>query len=254
MKCPKCNSEQPDDSLECTKCGIVFEKYLARQGTLSKEIPAPEQFEPPADEEKNIIEKTTGLAKDWLLYVESKINPFYFGGRVLVFLIIIIWGLKFIFTPMESNYTGRSFLHMINLPFHEAGHIIFSPFGEFLSVLGGSLMQLLIPLICFFVFIIKTKDTFAASVSLWWLGQSFMDLAPYINDARELKLILLGGVTGREVPGYHDWEFILTKLGLLRHDHTLADISNTIGILLMLTTFIWAGYLLFKQFKNLDLD
>jgi hypothetical protein len=32
---------------------------------------------------------------------------------------------------------------VINLPFHEAGHILFSPFGDFLMTLGGSLTQVL---------------------------------------------------------------------------------------------------------------
>jgi hypothetical protein len=100
--------------------------------------------------------------------------------------------------------------------------------------------------------LVKTKDTFGASIALWWLGESFMDLAPYINDARELKLMLIGGVTGREVVDYHDWEFILRKLGWLRYDHTLAHAANTLGIVLMLASFIWGGYLLWGQHKNLD--
>ncbi len=211
----------------------------------------------PADT-KEIEEENEGFSiiafiKNFFLYVEPEVNPFYFGGRVLIFLVIFIWGWKFILASIESNYTGMSFMHLVNLPFHEAGHIIFRPFGQFMSVLGGSLLQLLIPLICLIVFIVKTRDTFAASVSLWWFGESFMDLAPYINDARDLRLILLGGVTGRDVPDYHDWEFILRKLGLLQYDHLLANIAYKTGILLMMITFIWAGYILFKQFRNIDI-
>jgi len=107
------------------------------------------------------------------------------------------------------------------------------------------------PLICFLVILFKTRDTFGASVVLWWIGESCMDLAPYINDARDLKLILLGGVTGSEVVDYHDWEFILRKLGWLRYDHVLANLTNTIGVALMLISFAWGGYILFKQYKNL---
>jgi len=40
-----------------------------------------------------------------------------------------------------------------------------------------------------------------------------MDFAPYLNNARDLKLILLGGITGRNLDNYHDWEFILRKNG-----------------------------------------
>ena len=43
---------------------------------------------------------------------------------------------------------------------------------------------------------IKKNNLFGASLSLWWIGQNFVDCAPYINDARVQELILIGGVTG----------------------------------------------------------
>ena len=39
------------------------------------------------------------------------------------------WTVGFAVHPLQGVYIGGSFLHLINLPFHEAGHIIFSPFG-----------------------------------------------------------------------------------------------------------------------------
>ena len=112
--------------------------------------------------------------------------------------------------------------------------------------------QLLIPLICMVAFLIKTRDAFAASFALWWLGENFMDLAPYINDARALKLPLLGGNTGMTSPyGFHDWEFILKESGLIDYHHTIAVSSHYLGILLMLAAFAWGGYILFKQYRNI---
>lgn len=247
MKCPKCGFEQANQHTECIRCGIIFEKYRRFQSFTSNSNILPlENTGKPAETEKPV--------KKLLLYVEPGINPIYFGGRILIFLLFFIWGWKFILTPMESNYTGNSFWHLVNLPFHEAGHIVFRPFGEFITSLGGSLGQLLMPLICFFVFILKSKDTFAASIALWWFGENFMDLAPYINDARELKLMLLGGNTGRTSPyGFHDWEYILTESGWLHYDHALAHFAYNLGTVLMLISFIWGGYLLFKQYRNLDL-
>jgi len=252
MICPKCTEEQPDGNLECPRCGIIFAKYVARQkGAASYQRDVLASTRHLSKEEEESFFSLRDL-KGLVLYVPSPVNPFYFGGRVIAFLIIFIWGWKFMLAPMESNYVGRSFMHLINLPFHEAGHVFFRPFGQFVMMLGGSLGQLLMPFICFVVFVVKAKDIFGASVALWWLGESFMDLAPYINDARELKLILVGGVTGREVIDYHDWEFILRKLGWLRYDHTLAHLANTAGIVLMLAAFVWGGYVLLRQYKNLD--
>ena len=212
----------------------------------SKEIatPAAELAEPAL--------KPGEIINDFLFYVKPETNPLIFGSRALFFLVIFIWGLKFIFTPMESNYLFDSIWHLINLPFHEFGHIIFRPFGRLMTSLGGSIAQVLMPVICLVVFLIKTRDTFAASFTLWWTGQNFMDLAPYINDARSLTLPLLGGNTGQTSPyGFHDWEFILQETKLLRYDRVLANLADTFGTILMICALVWGAYILLKQYKNL---
>jgi hypothetical protein len=247
MKCPKCGFEQEDQYKECIHCGIIFEKYFRRYNSESS---------PPVSCTASEQRKRTHLEviKGLLCYVKPEINPIVFGARVLFFLVIFIWGLKFIFTPMATNYVSQSFWHLVNLPFHEAGHIIFRPLGRFITSLGGTLAQLLIPLLCLGVFLVKTRDTFAASFCLWWSGENFMDIAPYINDARSLTLPLLGGNTGNTSPyGFHDWEFILNESGLIQHDHTLAHLSYNLGILFMIISFVWGGYILFKEFKHINL-
>ena len=61
----------------------------------------------------------------------------------------------------------------------------------------------------------------------------------HINDARALKLPLLGGNTGDTSPyGFHDWEFILTELGWLQYDRIFASIAYKIGIIVMFICYI----------------
>lgn len=60
-----------------------------------------------------------------------------------------------------------------------------------------------------------------------------------IQDARALDLMLPGGVTGKDVADYHDWEYLPGKLGLLRMDHALACMSQFMGIILMITALVW---------------
>jgi hypothetical protein len=172
-------------------------------------------------------------------------------GRAAVFVAMVWWGWRFITTPLETNYTGESFLHLINLPFHEAGHVVFLPFGRFMTILGGTLGQILMPLICLGTFLIKTRDPFGAAVALWWTAESMMDIAPYINDARALDLMLIGGVTGKETDG-HDWNNILTMLNLLEWDHRLAHLTYNVGVLLMLGSFLWGGVLLLNHYRRLS--
>jgi hypothetical protein len=205
----------------------------------------------PGREETDAV-KVGDFSRDLLFSVEPEVNPFYFVGRVVVFVIFFVWGWIFILTPMASNGAGCSFLHLVNLPFHEAGHIFFRLFGRWMMSLGGTLGQLLIPLICLLAFLLKSRNPFGAAVCLWWFGQNFIDIAPYINDARKGELMLLGGVTGQEADyGYHDWEFILNEIGLLRYDRFLAHLAHGLGIIVMLISFAWAGYLLYRQYKNL---
>jgi len=245
MICPKCKFEQEDENTECLKCGIIFGKYQQHYNSNLKTNTIIETNDPGIG--------VVDFIQSVFFSVKPEINPFFFCGRIIIVLVLLIWGWKFIFSPLENNYAGTCFLHLVNLPFHEAGHIIFRPFGKIITSLGGSLAQLLMPLTCLLVFLLKSKDTLGASVSLWWLGENFMDIAPYINDARDLTLPLLGGNTGHTSPyGFHDWEFILTELGWLHYDRILASIAHKTGIILMLISLVWAGYLLFKQYQNLD--
>jgi hypothetical protein len=157
----------------------------------------------------------------------------WFGVAVLAFL---TW--RVARAPLDGSGLD-SFLHLPNLIFHEAGHVLFSPFGRFMTVLGGSLFQVLVPVICAGTFLYQQNDRFAAAVCTWWAGQNLVDLAPYIADARRLKLVLLGGRTGAEVEG-HDWEYLLTALGWLRFDHTIGRAALVAGTLVMVSALAWA--------------
>lgn len=86
---------------------------------------------------------------------------------------------------------------------------------------------------------------------LWWSGQNLVDVAPYINDASSQTLILLGGVTGRDAPGYHDWNYVLGRLGWLAHDYSLARGAHWAGTLLMLAALAWGGSLVLRQYRAL---
>jgi len=133
----------------------------------------------------------------------------------------------------------ESMLHVPDLVFHEAGHVLFGFFGRFLGVLGGSLFQFALPLVLAGAFL-RQSDPFGAAVCTWWAGQNLLDLAPYIADARALQLVLLGGKTGAEVEG-HDWEYLLTELGWLRFDRTLGLGAHRLGLVMMAGALIWGA-------------
>lgn len=248
-KCPKCGYErQPADAGDpgvCPACGIVFIKWLRTRAGL----PAREEAG-----ERDAEAAAPGLlmaAWQRMTHVPDRTEPIMFWGRVAVLAGLFAWGWYFISLSIHTNEIGASFMHSINLAFHEAGHVLFRPFGWFMTVLGGSLFQLLMPVIVMAAFLWKHHNAFGAAVALWWLGQSLMDLAPYINDARTQQLQLVGGGSGWERPGDHDWNNILGYLNLLHRDARIAWWADAIGSAIVLLGLAWGGYVLYRQFQRL---
>lgn len=243
MNCPKCGFENPSEQQECLRCGVIFSKVKAAT-PFSEE--APDDFSDGSEGQSHGVPW-----QELILGVPDKVDSMHVWGRAIVLLVLILWGGKLIFSGIAGNAAGESLLHLVNLPFHEFGHILFRPFGSFITSLGGTLGQLLVPLVCLVVLLWQTRDPFGGAVCFWWLGENFLDIAPYINDARAGVLPLIGGNTGHSAPyGFHDWEFLLTESGLLRYDHILANFSQAVGSLLMALAIAWAGYILLQQYKN----
>jgi hypothetical protein len=246
MICPKCTFEQPDGTGECLRCGVIFARIHGNGEEPPDGIPSP-LIEPGVIHPES--KGTLTWLKERLTLVDPEESRLLVAGRALVYLVLLAWGARLMTSSISSNYVGESFLHLVNLPFHEAGHVIFAPFGRFIQMLGGTLGQWLVPFIVLCAFVVK-GNPFGAVVGLWWLGESFLDIAPYMDDARAGQLMLLGGVTGSEVEDYHDWEVILTKLGWMQHDHLIARLSFGIGVALMILSSAWGGYILWRQYKS----
>jgi hypothetical protein len=221
MECPKCSAACADGATECWRCGVVFAKVARRAALPSEPVPprapVPEPAAPAASDPAG---RTAAYARGALI-----------AG-------LAIWTWQFARVPMGVA-VADSVLHLPNLIFHEAGHVILGIFGRFVGVLGGSLFQVALPLALAGAFL-RQRDRFGAAVCTWWAGQNLLDVAPYIADARALQLVLLGGQTGAEVEG-HDWEYLLTQMGWLHLDRTLGLAAHRIGLLIMIGALIWGA-------------
>jgi len=114
-------------------------------------------------------------------------------------------------------------LDSLDLAIHEFGHPLFGLFGEFIGVLGGTLMQLLTPAI-FVAYFWRQGDRHAAMVALWWVAQNLWNVSVYVQDARVEELPLVGG-------GEHDWNYLLGALGLLNQDQVIGGAVRLAGVL-----------------------
>jgi len=127
----------------------------------------------------------------------------------------------------------------LNLAVHEAGHLVFSAFGETLTILGGSLFQVIVPL-TFVGYFARTKQRYAAAVTMAWVGVNLLNVARYIGDARAQELPLLGGEDS-----IHDWWYLLINWDLLPRDTVIARWVHFFGVVAFLTSML-GGFMTLK--------
>ena len=120
----------------------------------------------------------------------------------------------------------------VNLLFHEAGHPLFGLLGwETLTILGGTLMQLLVPLLVAGSFWVR-RDAYGTAVAGVWTCENLLNIARYMADARAQVLPLVGG-------GEHDWTSLLSHWGCLAQDTTIAQVIRAMGWLGMAACWAW---------------
>jgi hypothetical protein len=242
MQCPKCQYiRTPDDRhvMEglCPACGIAYHKWTGSPQVYSEDI-------------RRLTSRITFGQRLWATFtcVPQRVDGPSFWGRCVLLALFGLWGASFIVNGLNWQSIGNSFMHNINLPFHEFGHVLFLPFGRFMTILGGSLFQIMMPFMLLIGFSLHMRDNFAAAIMLWWTGQNFIDVSPYIADAPYRSLPLIGGM-GDEA---HDWGNLLTDLNCMSSAQTLANTSFVIGSLLICLSILWGVYMLIKQKAVLD--
>ena len=155
-------------------------------------------------------------------------NPRFLKAVRLGFLgLLVLYGVALLRAPGSG-----SFLDSIDLAIHESGHLLFSPFGETLGFLGGTLLQLLLPA-AFVGYFLRRDDRFASAVCLWWVAQNCWNISVYVADARAQELPLVGG-------GEHDWAYLLDRAGWLSQDQTIARGVHVAGIVVFLVALALA--------------
>jgi hypothetical protein len=165
--------------------------------------------------------------------------------RLIVACLLSLYFLWIAYDPIQG-----SFLDNVDLPIHETGHLIFRPFGEFLMVAGGSLFQVILPAV-FAGYFLWRKQYYAAAIVGLWVGQSILNVWVYASDAVKMQLMLTSGFTGSE-GGFHDWNYLLERTGLLNSTKTVAGIIRLLGTLAILTSTAAAIYFSFCPEKAED--
>jgi hypothetical protein len=181
-----------------------------------------------------------------LLEVPDDVPRSSWYGRIVALVLFAVWGTSVVFARMTDTPT---LLHLTVILFHEAGHVLFSPFGEALGVAGGTLGQLAMPLVCA-VALHRRGDNFGAAVCLAWLSLSGIDASIYAYDAADPVLPLIGGGTGAD--SFHDFVFLFDRYGQLHHARGWAIAMKALATLGLYASLAWAAVLVTLQSENLE--
>jgi hypothetical protein len=241
--CPKCGHERaasetgPADV--CGACGLIFSKYLR-----SRFAPAAPAARPRAAEEEG--GGWLARAQELAFHVPEEVSALHVYARALLLALLIVYGVKLAAMDVPSWEMAGSLIHAPMVPFHEFGHIVFRPFGEFMHNLGGALFQAGLPLVLGGIFLVKNRDPFAAAVMLWWSAVAVMDTAPYVYDAQMPQHVLLTGRTGDT--GAHDFIDVLGDLGLLGRAEAVGRLVHGFGVAVLIASFAWGAFVVWRQY------
>jgi hypothetical protein len=125
-------------------------------------------------------------------------------------------------------------LGLVDLGFHELGHLLTYPLPDVWTAAMGSITQIAVPLGIAIYFLWRRGDLASGAVCLAWAGTSAVDAAVYVADAPFQRLELIGGE--------HDWAFVLGRLGLLDAAGSIASVVRFCGVLLVIAGLGCCGY------------
>lgn len=166
--------------------------------------------------------------------------------RLAFWLYLLYFSYQLISGKLE---TINAFIHNIDLPIHEFGHLFFGIiFGNgLLMTAGGNLFQTIFPIIMTFGFLFN-KDYFATGVCSIWVGETLIDASYYISDASTRDLPLITGD-----PDTHDWFNVLSDLNILHLDTKIGKFVFFCGSLTIIFGLVYSFYYLNKKAKFIEI-
>ena len=143
---------------------------------------------------------------------------------------VVFFAVLFVQCLQSTELQRSNPVALLDFGMHELGHILFVPFGEFMTILGGSLFQCLFPLLWLGASLWK-RWYVAAALCLAWFGYNVYDVAVYVADA-QMRLLSLA-TFNTDYDSAHDWYQILSRLNLLESDAAIAGGMRAVAALAM---------------------
>ena len=158
----------------------------------------------------------------------------------LLFVAIFIYG--YLQGDPLNPTLSQNIFHTLNLVFHEAGHTLFMWGGNFIYIIGGSLFQILVPLVIALYFWGR-NEIFETSIILMWVAANVYEVGVYMSDAKERVLPLLG-----DNPDSHDWYAIFSDLNILHSATSIGSLVVDLAFVVLIFSAILGLYSVWAPF------
>ena len=101
-------------------------------------------------------------------------------------------------------------------------------------IMGGTLAELIVPLLCAAYFFWHREIAGTAFCGFWFF-ENFPYIGTYMADAREQALPLVGS-------GDHDWAILFGQWGWLMKDQKIGGAMRTMGWMGMIAVVAWLAW------------
>jgi hypothetical protein len=193
---------------------------------------------------RRAFEPEESLPKRWI----AQARAWAAGRNWLVRAPLLLW-LAWIGVRQFGSAEYASLLGALNLGIHEAGHMVFRPFGEGITIAGGSLLQCLAPAAAIFMFV-RQPDWFGAAFCLGWLSTNLHSVGTYMSDAEAMRLPLVTVGSAESVT--HDWRFLFERFGVLHRCETIGALTHGLAHVTMAASLAAGAWLLWRMATSRD--
>lgn len=167
----------------------------------------------------------------------------------MFFILPIVSYLLLTFYRHTQSDLYMSMLDNMDFYIHEIWHVVFMLSGnEFVTILWGTLLQLIIPLVCLVWFYIQ-RDSFAVALCYAWIWTNIFYISTYSGDAENLSLPLFSMWGWWDI--IHDWNYIFTHLWVLEHTDFISNSFKVIAIWFFIVFFVNTLFLIINKFRKI---
>lgn len=140
--------------------------------------------------------------------------------------LVLILGFFTAYLLIRGN--GAPLVDAVNAGIHRLGHAASGWAGDTGQLLGGTVLQLLIPGGLAALLLWKLHQWVAAMACVWWLGETLVHIGSYLGDAMYRRSAPIAG-------DVHVWGYLTRKWELVLHAERMGQVLHWSGVAIMIT-------------------